>query len=462
MRKNDESEFIFPIYGYSPPPDGKIRLDGTEYDTGKDFRTVERYEEYKAAGFNILLTQGSAIYDGEIWETCQAKKTLDMASEAGIQKAIIVDWRLMSLSRVEGGLIGEGKRFASESELDAYVEACMQPYRDHRIFYGIQLRDEPAYTYFRAIGELFRSVRRVRPGTFVQCNLLPLGPLRMMHRQYPNGRNLMDRFKAYLTQFVQETKSGYIMYDHYPIEEKDEFERYYLAGLQIAGEVCKEQGVDFYMVIQSFGMYNQGQPYFRLPTEEEIRYQVNMALGFGLQQLSYFTYWTKQDNDFKNEFYANGQAMITREGEKTDTYFAVQKINAEVQLLAFILRGFRYSESTFFINSFRSYPRMFEIASQGKLKYIEDVSADKEIVLVNELYNGTTDEYLYRIQNATLPAKKEICGAQHVKIVFSERVKSAKAFTRKERKTVSLKDGTYFTELPIGAAEYIIITVRRD
>ena len=54
FQKNTGREF--PIYGYSPPPQGEWWIDDTTFTT-EDFRTVERYKEYKDCGFNILFMQ---------------------------------------------------------------------------------------------------------------------------------------------------------------------------------------------------------------------------------------------------------------------------------------------------------------------------------------------------------------------------------------------------------------------
>ncbi|MBQ4053225.1 MAG: hypothetical protein IJD33_02690, partial [Clostridia bacterium] len=52
----------FSFYCYNPPNDGTWYVD-RENDkkmyAGEDFRTVERYKEYKDCGFDILMMQSS-------------------------------------------------------------------------------------------------------------------------------------------------------------------------------------------------------------------------------------------------------------------------------------------------------------------------------------------------------------------------------------------------------------------
>ena len=146
----DNRERVYPMYGYSPPPQGKWWIDDTEFLT-EDFRTVEKYREYKDCGFNILFMQGTASFDGKDWANSDTKRCMQYAVEAGLDKVIIVDQRIFDLSLIQGGIIGEGKPFASEAELDAFIANCLKDYRNEKGFYGVQLRDEPFHPYLKTI-----------------------------------------------------------------------------------------------------------------------------------------------------------------------------------------------------------------------------------------------------------------------------------------------------------------------
>jgi hypothetical protein len=110
-------------YAYAPPPDFRFEADGIISPVVQDFRTVERYKEYKECGFDILLAQTSGVYNGEPWEISKTKLVLDRAYEAGLKKVIVTDERIRLLSETFDGLIGEGKKFASEEELIEFVRA---------------------------------------------------------------------------------------------------------------------------------------------------------------------------------------------------------------------------------------------------------------------------------------------------------------------------------------------------
>ena len=115
FEKNTGREF--PIYGYSPPPQGEWWLDDTVFTT-EDFRTVEKYKEYKDCGFNVLFLQHSALYKGEGWENSETKMAFDNALAAGIEKIILVDDRIFQLSLIPEGIIGDGTTAQSSLNKD--------------------------------------------------------------------------------------------------------------------------------------------------------------------------------------------------------------------------------------------------------------------------------------------------------------------------------------------------------
>ena len=127
-------EFI--TYGYTGPTDGTWFRDEEQYNTGEDYRTVARYREYKEAGYNTLLLQGNDPYRGEPFETSKLKEIMDMSQEAGIERVIVFDTRIESLSCSEKPIVGEGCQFATEEELVAYIQTCLSDYKDHPVFYG--------------------------------------------------------------------------------------------------------------------------------------------------------------------------------------------------------------------------------------------------------------------------------------------------------------------------------------
>ncbi|MBE5739861.1 MAG: hypothetical protein E7349_03275 [Clostridiales bacterium] len=452
----------FPIYGYSPPPDGQWRIDDTIYTT-EDFRTVEKYKEYKDCGFNVLFLQHTAPYHGDGWENSETKLVMERAVEAGLDKIILVDTRIFDLSLIEGGLIGEGKKFASEAELDDFIGNCIKDYRHQKGFYGVQLRDEPFWPYLKTVGELFRSIARVDSGVFVHCNLNPLIVPGLAYQICPPlGKNMIECYENYLTMFLEESGADHIMMDTYPFyksPDKAHIGRYYFAGLECVARICKKYGKEMHIVMQSFATNSLGKIYHRMPNELELQYQKNVLISFGVKQYSYFTYWTKQVNRTDGEFFPDGKAMMNRSGEKTRTYYHVQKINREITALAPLLWEFEYRANAFFVKTpFCTTPTYLEMARGGELSEITDVKTDKEIVLISELYDKKKKQYMYCAVNTTdiqRYKKKYKKEKQLTVLTFDKKYNVVDVYQNGKWQTVALENGKL--EIKLYCSDGIII-----
>lgn len=459
------STLQFDFYGYSGPTDGTWTEYGVNYYAGEDFRTVERFKEYKDAGMTIYLPQSAGSYSGQVWETSNAKMVMDRAVEAGLGKIILTDSRIQGLSATEGGLIGEGKRFASEDELDATITEYMAPYRTHEGFYGVMLKDEPSYTHFKAYGEVYKSIKRVCPEAFVQGNLLPMIKTLSTER-YPSIKNTsgmtsdqvrVARYKLYLEMFLDETGADYIMYDQYPMNDTYIYETY-IPCLQAASEVARDRGVKLYMVTQTMNMTQNGNAYQRTIKEADAYWLNNMLVGFGVKQISYFTYWTKQANNH-SEFFNDGGSFMTRYGKKTDIYYIMQQIMKEEQKFAPTVLNFDYSTSSIV----KKVPMMYSaghinLALKGnEYKLLTEASVDKECALITELYDDEKDLYMYMFQNVIDPLLKGPKVLQTITADFDDSCTHAAVFVKGERTDVKLEKGGKLTlKHSPGEATYVI------
>ncbi len=454
------NDLKFGLYGYSPPNDGSYTVDGEMRSTGEDYRTVERYKEYKDCGFNILLMQFTARYCGEEWESSDAKMVMDKALEAGLKKAIIVDKRIYDLCEIKHGLVGEGKKFAVEGELDEYLRECIRPYKDHPIFYGIQLLDEPKNDQLVTIGQIYRSLKRIDNEIFLQCNLLPLCGVANGEVFFAYGSDYIENFRTYLELYLDETAADYIMYDSYPIAEQfweSYLGRTYIKALQIASDVCKQRGVKFYFVAQTFGMTNKGYYTHTMPNEAQIRWQINLLMSFGVKQIAYFTYWTKQTNNTKGELFHDGQAMMTRDGKRTETWYTMQTLHQEMQKLAPVILNFEYVSDRYFLKTpFKSHPLYIGYTGRGKLHGVT-AETDQEVVFINELKDKANGHTMYAIINTTDPTYAHLFEEpQKTTVTFEKYYTKVDVFENGEWKTVDLVDKKYTAYLRPGYAQFLL------
>ena len=462
--ENEETKNLsMGIYAYGPPRDGMVQVDGFKYYSGIDNRTVENYKIYKDAGMNILFSQTSGVYgSNEIWKDSQLKMVMDRAQEAGIKQIIILDEVIRQLSASQESIIGEGKKFSCEEELDAFITERMKDYRNHPCFRGIQLVDEPKYTMFKAIGQVYRSVKRVCPTAFIQCNLASMFFSFSDGRYPPYGDDydFNGRYKAYLEMFVDETGADYIMTDRYPFHAGDStgMYPYYIRNLQICNEVCRERNIKLYFIAQSFGMRENGVPAHRMPNEAEMALQIHMLLAFGIKELAYFVYWSRSNFNINHEYSPNGEAMVTMDGKPTPTYYHVRKLNGMVQKLAPVIMNFEHVADTYAVKSpFVSKPMHLRFTLRGKLKNVERVETDQEVVFMSELHDSKRDKYLYVLHNITCPKfGADLPRLQKSTAYFKEGYTKVAVFQNNEWHTEDLVDGAYTTELANGDAVYLM------
>ncbi len=469
------STLQFEFYAYRGPTDGKWTENGVQLSAGEDFRTVARYKEYKDAGMTINFPQGSGVYLGEAWETSKAKMVMDRGLEAGLEKTILTDQRIADLSGMTGSLIGEGKRFATEAELDETIRGYMAPYRNHPAFYGVVLADEPHWYQFEAYGEVYKSVKRVCPEAFIQCNLFPI--IKSTNAAwYPelteeeaaglttNDEIRVAKYQKYFEMFLDATGADYIMYDQYPMNDTHIYE-VYIQGLQAASAIAKERGVDFYMTTQTMRMVQNLQ----LEKPDEQRFMQandaywlnNMLVGFGVKQIAYFTYWTNPTNTASTRFDDNG-SFINRDGTKTALYTIMQKIMKEEQKLAPTILNYEYQTSNFYKNETNcvySTAHIDQALEGEEFKKVEGVTIDKEIALATELYDENKDLYMYMFQNVVDPLNKS--AYQEITVDFTDDCTHAVLFEKGNRRVVELEEGGKLTmgHNP-GHATYVIPFMR--
>lgn len=460
----------FDTYGYGPPPKDGFTVNGVRYHGGEDFRTVERYEEYKDVGFNILLSQTSAAYNSTIeWETSDLKMVMDKAYEAGLGKVLLLDDDIRRLSLESDGLIGEGRKFQSEEELDAYIANCIAPYKDHPAFYGVTVKDEPGCANFKAIGQVIKSMKRVCPTAFVQCNLLPIVVLNGTNRAFPDdwnrGGDLYDRYEQYLEAFLDESEADYVMYDNYPIYDRDAcgydhvFYRFWFRALQIAAKVCSRRKVKLYYVMQSFGMLQNLKRTCQVPTEAEVFYQMNAILGFAVRQVSFYTYWSSKFITTTGEARPEKDAMISWYGERQPVYYSVQKAIAMAQKLAPVLFNFEYVSDRYIIKTpFKTRPIHLEYTTRGVLNKVVNATTNQEVALINELYDEKRKQWLYRVENISHCCHEDALEdpMQHTTLKFAPEFTKVDVFDGEAWKTVELVNGEYTCSVRAGYAEYLL------
>ncbi len=486
----------FDAYAYSGPTNGQWTVDGKNMVTNPtDFRTVEHLTTYKNAGFNIYLAQDSITVDPSTWEK-DGKVIMDRAHEAGL-KVILTDKRIQSLSEPitasstgtsgEAWKFGEGDekyKFKNRAALDSYIAECLSLYKDHPAFYGVMLGDEPSYQNAYCYGEVYKAIKRVAPEVYVQYNLLPLNNnTDTIKYRYPNLANdnsiskvdIENAYVAYLEAFLDSMGVDYVQYDHYPMKSEKTgiinkvdtpyISETYLRGLQLVGELAKERNIAVKIVAQTCVQNTSGENgmlYLRQITEDDARWINNSLLGFGVKEISYFTYWTKQANVSDGEWFVDGGSFVNRDGTTTELYNFMKTIMAENQAFAGTIKNFDYRGSRVYngTNSF-SEQHISWVNNDYTFSCITNVTSSKEATLVTELYDWERYNYMYMLMNTIDPNEKNANKkdtSQTITVTFKSDYGFTKAWVYQNgvRTSVELTNNTYTVTLTAGQAVYVL------
>lgn len=376
------------IVGFTAPPNGMLEIDHVFSSVGQDFRTVERYTEYRECGFTELLFSGEDKYQGEDFGTSDLKRMLDNAHKSGL-KAIVFDERIMALtvqgknSAVEEFYGGDKKAFYAD------VAKYLSAYQSHPAFYGVAITDEPQVHKAGVIAEVVSAIKAAAPEAFVHTCFLPcIQDLGLAPGAFGEGfGTVWESYGNYIDK-MSATGLGYFGYDAYPFgmwEGKNVICPKFIRNMQEAALGSQRNGVPFHMTIQSFssGEFDE----IRRVDESDLNWQANMAMGFACKKIYYFTYWRFTT---RTKF-GNTSAIIDDDGTRT-IYDEAQRNNALIQ------RTFRHINDCEYVCSQllgtgHDNPATQELICQD-VGAVERFTADA-VVLCNKLRGKNGSVYMF-------------------------------------------------------------------
>ena len=353
-----ERETLF--YCYNCPTSGYYTVNGYKYLSGEDFRSAKRYKEYVDCGFNMVQARGENSYKGEEWEGSNCQLVFREALKGGCKKILVTDGRFDHWIRDERNLVGEGRLFATEADLDKAVAECVAPYCNQEGFYGIQLFDEPMYDQLPAYGQIVRSIKRVLPNAYIQCNLLPMTAhqrLLVPHEERVEDVagdkvateeiSLWEIYEKYVGDFQTLTEMDSLHFDEYPFRREYIISGNTLPNYQLVARMCQQRGLEFRAVLQSFAHIWNGNHHNRRMVESDMYWQTNLAMGFGVREYSFYTYMAKPDFQYKDSAMGemDGAAFINLDGSRTALYDYTKRIIAEMKKVLPIFRQYNYESS---------------------------------------------------------------------------------------------------------------------
>lgn len=449
--------------------------------------TEEIFRDYRECGFNTLMLTGKNAYHGGGWEASNTKQCFELAKKVGIKEIIFDDWRIYELSMFGDKLVGDGAdfKFKSTDELDSYVKECMLEYADEPLFLGLRLHDEPFYEILGSYGLVYRSVKRVaksigKDNVYIQINMNPM-ITDIYGKICPNkDKDYAEAYEYYIDCVFRATGADRLAVDNYPFRTDLYGGRFldgYFKCFQILIKKCKEYKAEFSFVLQSFEMYHKTKTwgragYRRIVTPNMMMLQTNAALGFGVRDISFYTYVTHGSSEQSVWRSEDGCSFITNSGEKTHVYNFGKIAISHAQNLSNTLFKYDYVGSNLRLDKeMEKYAFCYlgcgdldkadgsksksEFDNSYESKTVKKVEFNKDILLSTEFENKDDGTILCMFENVVDHIFQTDLRPMKLSVEFGKEYKKAKIFNGEVFETVAI-DGLIETELNVGEALWVI------
>ncbi|CAA9519154.1 MAG: hypothetical protein AVDCRST_MAG05-3497 [uncultured Rubrobacteraceae bacterium] len=267
--------------------------------------------------------------------------------------------------------------------------ASRENFPDLSALAGILLDDEPGRSLFPILKFAKEEVRRVfGEGELPYVNVWPSHASRddaLEAESYTDYlRRYMDR-----KRYPNAVAPPMLSFDHHPLllaDERTTPDFFY--NHAVIRNFAQRFGVPSWGFVQSVDFDGQF-PARRRPDEDEIFWQINVALAYGVKGIQYFTYWTPADTGVRF-----GTALIRRTGErtgeKTPLYDSAARANEILRKVGRILLPLTSVSVTHFGE--RRLPRGAKLFRANN--FVKAASGDAAIFGLFGKPNDATERYL--------------------------------------------------------------------
>ena len=258
----------------------------------------QSYKDMKDCGLDSIIS----ISFGEDKFPKEYKQQFDYAEKNDI-KVIVIDEKCYM--HCESDLIG----FEKEKK-----------YENIKSFGGLLLGDEPSAKQFDKLAILNKAFYKVYPDSTAYINLLPIWAGNAL---LSGDDNVQVSYEKHIEELLEKVNPKYLSYDLYPfIGEFPYIREEYFENYSIISKYAKKYNKSIHSFLQTTS-YMAG---VRMPNKEEMLYETEVALVYGVTGFFFFT-WNVPVSTFpKGESYTS--SIMDINGNKTERYyFAKECVN---------------------------------------------------------------------------------------------------------------------------------------
>lgn len=252
------------------------------YNDVNEVKAEKYISDLKEVGFNIGF---SSKYDGKTRKLLPDYiREFEIASENGM-KLIAYDsrthWRTLQKSGEKGFRRG--------------IIKVREEYGLHEGVYAFHIGDEPGKKDFKDVVKAARIVKEIIPEKEIFLNFYPYFDAEWFRPTV--GANVKADYAAEIKNIMENTDIPVLSYDCYSqcCEDRDiNGIRQYFENLEFFRSLSEELNVPLWTSLLCVGHWN-----YRVPDENDIRWQISTAAAYGCKGILWFEFYSRQIDSYR-------------------------------------------------------------------------------------------------------------------------------------------------------------------
>ena len=338
----------------------KFKISFWNYEKMGVIEAKKAVADWQDAGFNLAMT---FEFRAEQDDPADMVELLDECERKGIQ-AIVCDKRTRYARYMEVG----------EEAFRAGVKQVVKEFGSHPAVFGFHVGDEPNGEAWESAINAFKIVRTEAKGKKGFINMFSS----WVTPECPSVIGTpLEEYEDKVVDFVRRSGADIVSFDCYAqcmYTDRDFEQDEFLRNLRMFASAAKRTGAELYVSLLSVGHWN-----YRVPTQDDIRWQLNMAVAHGATGMFWFYFYQR----LIEENYREGPINLF--GERTEMF---NKISFQDRLFfkyyAERLEDYRVDDVSYFRRTYGGYPKF---TPAHELKVIETLVNNESICVsrwVNE------------------------------------------------------------------------------